>query len=321
MRVYFFLFISIIFGILSCNKKSKVINHQVINTPVSSRINKSFWVNENVGFFCGGEKGDLGYIYKTIDAGKSWVNQYALPGSLYDILFINDSVGYCCGENTCVLKTVDFGRKWNKITKGNNFDNFYNGTLYGINHLNNEIWFFGGKNYNVGFVIKAEGNQMYDGFRGFDNELRCGVIKDANSYLACGYGLCYSTSNNAETFNSVDLGNYFFTGASQLNSSISYLCDFNGNVIRYNFDSNSSSQIFKLKKKIKKNLHFNGIYFSSESAGWVVGNDGVFASTQNGNTFDLLNLNTNDNLLSVVWNKQNDVIISTNTGKLIVVSR
>jgi len=120
---------------------------------------------------------------------------------------------------------------------------------------------FGGKNYNVGFVITTEGNQMHDGFKRFDNELRCGIIKDTNIYLACGYGLCYFTSNNAETFNSIDLGNYFFTGSSQVNSSISYLCDFNGNIIRYNSDSKISSQIFKLKKKIKKNLHFNGIYF------------------------------------------------------------
>lgn len=306
--------------VMSCKKKQAITNHEIISTPVSTKINKSFWLNGNVGFICGGEKGSVGYIYKTIDGGKSWINNYSVNASFYDILFVNDTVGYCCGENMMVLKTIDAGINWLPFTKSNNSDNFYYGTLYGIMHLQNKVWFFGGKNFNIGFVICTQGNLMKDGFNGFSNEMRCGIPIDSNKYMACGYGLCYKTIDNSNTFSPYDLGNDYFTSYSYVNRSLGFLSGFNGGVYKINPETNESSQIFKLKKKLQKQFHFNSVYFESENDGWVVGNDGAFAKTNDSKTFEILNLNTTSNLLSVVSNKNSQLIISTEKGQLIRVS-
>lgn len=306
--------------ILSCKKKQAITIHEIISTPVSSKINKSFWLNANVGFICGGEKGSVGYIYKTIDGGVSWKNNYSVNKSLYDVLFVNDTLGYCCGENMIVLKTIDAGINWLSIAKANNSDNFYNGTLYSMMHLQNKVWFFGGKNFNIGFVICTQGNLMKDGFSGFSNEMRCGIPIDTNKYMACGYGLCYKTIDNSNSFSAYDLGNEYFTSYAYVNQNVGFLSGFNGGIYKINPETNETSQIFKLKKKLKKQFHFTGLYFTSETYGWVVGNDGAFAKTTDGNTFEVLYLNTTSNLLSVVSNKNNQIIISTENGQLIKVS-
>ena len=305
---------------LSCKKKQSVTNHEIISTPVSTRINKSFWLNKNVGFICGGEKSSIGYIYKTIDGGNTWANGYSSATSLYDILFVNDTVGYCCGENMVVLKTIDAGVTWQSFIKTSNYDDFFNGTLFGITNLNNRVWFFGGKNFNIGFVITTQGNKMRDGFKGFSNELRFGILSDTNTYLACGYGLGYKTYNNAESFSSVELGNDYFTAASIVNQNLSFLSGFNGKVYRYNSSTNESIQIFQTKKKLKKQMQFNSLFFESETKGWVVGNEGAISKTNDGKMFEILNLGTTSNLLSIVSNKNNELIISTEKGELIKIS-
>ena len=71
------------------------------------------------------------------------------------------------------------------------------------------------------------------------------------------------------------------------------------------------------KKKLKKQARFNGIYFESETKGWVVGNYGLMLKTDDGKTFVVLDLKTSNTLLSIVSNKNNEIIVSTNDGKLI----
>lgn len=82
-----------------------------------------FFVNENVGFLTCYD----GSILKTTDSGETWneINiNYDLP--LYDITFINESIGFAvggnasCGGTGCtvpgsiVLKTIDGGESWIK---------------------------------------------------------------------------------------------------------------------------------------------------------------------------------------------------------------
>jgi hypothetical protein len=318
---YFLLYSLVLTAMSSCKKKELETNFEVISTPVNTKINKTHWLNKQVGFFCGGEKASTGYIYKTTDAGLTWLKQYNGEASLYDILFINDTVGYCCGENSLVLKTTNAGLTWNIFSKSTNSDDFFKGTLFGILNLNNRVWFFGGRNFNVGFVITTQGNVMRDGFKGFSNEFRCGIVKDTNTYIACGYGSAYKTSNNADSFTSLDFGNDYFTASSKITSSISFLSGHNGGVYKINSETNEAIQIFNPKKKLKKQARFNGIYFESETKGWVVGNDGLMLKTDDGKTFVVLDLKTSNTLLSVVSNKNNEIIVSTNDGKLIRIAQ
>jgi photosystem II stability/assembly factor-like uncharacterized protein len=59
-----------------------------------------------------------GYInggcYRTTDGGINW--QHTSMGSIFDLFFVNDLVGYCGGEGGGLQKTVDGGITWQPIT-------------------------------------------------------------------------------------------------------------------------------------------------------------------------------------------------------------
>ncbi|MEP7171219.1 MAG: YCF48-related protein [Bacteroidota bacterium] len=84
-----------------------------------SPLRKIFFVNDSLGFICGGGKFEAGIIFKTADQGLNWTLttfQYELRG----ILFLNDQTGYACGFGV-MLKTTDSGNNWTVIKSPNEF--------------------------------------------------------------------------------------------------------------------------------------------------------------------------------------------------------
>ena len=61
-----------------------------------------------------------GSIFHTTDGGNSWEkvrNGNALTKKSYqlrDIYFVNDTEGWCVGDNGIIIRTTDGGNKWNE---------------------------------------------------------------------------------------------------------------------------------------------------------------------------------------------------------------
>jgi photosystem II stability/assembly factor-like uncharacterized protein len=86
------------------------------------------FVSENEGWAAGGrmrmaetnesmrhdQRGGYGYIFHTIDGGKSWECQFAERGRhLFALDFTDKNTGYACGERGFLIKTTDGGKHWN----------------------------------------------------------------------------------------------------------------------------------------------------------------------------------------------------------------
>ncbi len=293
----------------------------IIDTPVASKITKTYWFNKDSGFICGGQKAAKGYIYYTSDAGLNWRIVYSNDKScLHDILFVNDSVGYACGENMLVLRTTDRGLSW--VSTGNeiNSDNFFNGILYGLFGDEHLLFMVGGRNFNVGIINWIRNNTVYTGwtgFRGLSNEMRCGLFFDSQHCIAMGYGTSYTSEANPAIFEPCEVTGDYFTACSKLNSSTCFACGFNGGIYKITQAGTKHQKIDDHNRFYKKARHFNSIVFISETKGWVCGNEGLLYSTTNGEEFGQINLQTSEDLLSVVLNGNNELIVSTSNGKLI----
>lgn len=100
------------------------------DAPIWSNINVSydciFFINDSTGFIGGmGSQGspnfNFGAIAKTINYGQTWnqINfQYEML-AIRDIVFINDTVGWACGNGQSgnsrqIMKTIDGGLNWHK---------------------------------------------------------------------------------------------------------------------------------------------------------------------------------------------------------------
>ncbi len=81
-----------------------------------------------------------GYInggcYRTTNAGSTW--DYVQTGNIYDLWFVNDTLGFCGGEGGALARTHDGGITWQPL------NNPFNADIYSIFFLNDTLGYFAG---------------------------------------------------------------------------------------------------------------------------------------------------------------------------------
>ncbi len=80
--------------------------------PFVTAIEEIYFLDKNHGFIAG-----LNFIYYTENGGQSWQQPQSFPGAsvnwwLRCFSFINDSLGFVCGDIGQVYKTTDGGKNW-----------------------------------------------------------------------------------------------------------------------------------------------------------------------------------------------------------------
>ena len=94
----------------------------------SAGIHNVFFFNADTGFFVGEypywetelsedvTEDDISNMFKTTDGGKTWERVATnVPKTLYDILFINDNLGYAVGKKGTLIISHDGGETWKKL--------------------------------------------------------------------------------------------------------------------------------------------------------------------------------------------------------------
>ncbi|RQO66290.1 hypothetical protein DBR43_29120 [Pedobacter sp. KBW06] len=101
-----------IFGSDNLKTNDGGINWEKINISSDSynSVRSSFFINKDIGFY-----GDLYNLYKTVDAGATWVKRTPADYSnAYNIYFINEKIGFVT-NHTYIFKTTDGGDSWSKM--------------------------------------------------------------------------------------------------------------------------------------------------------------------------------------------------------------
>lgn len=113
-----------------------------------------YFVNQNIGFATR-EHNDL---YKTTDAGETWVEISGTNQAIYDFHFLDENNGFATGEYGATYKTTNGGNTWSQIFFQNGF---IDGTsMYGIYFQNNNIGYATGAR---GRIIKTtDGGNIWE---------------------------------------------------------------------------------------------------------------------------------------------------------------
>ncbi|NVO10147.1 MAG: hypothetical protein HXX16_09320 [Bacteroidales bacterium] len=88
---------------------------EVYDAPYMAPISHLQFANPNVGYACGGATHDntnYGYMLKTTDGGKTWVDLNLHMANITDMFFISELVGYLFTYNKELYKTVDGAQTW-----------------------------------------------------------------------------------------------------------------------------------------------------------------------------------------------------------------
>lgn len=157
---------------------------QKIHVDSDADLYRVRFVNEKEGWAAGGririaetnksmrhdKRGGYGYIFHTIDGGKTWECQYGERGRhLFALHFTDEKTGYAAGERGFLLKTTDGGSNWNELPTtgtlnwlyGMTFTDHNNGFAVGLNEtlINTSD---GGKSWKK---VEASADRRFYGFR------------------------------------------------------------------------------------------------------------------------------------------------------------
>ena len=90
--------------------------------PITTEYYDSYFINSNVGWLAGGDVGGFPsyishrVILYTSNGGVTWSEQYgeAYESPLKSIYFVDQNIGYACGESGIIMKTTDGGVNWSQ---------------------------------------------------------------------------------------------------------------------------------------------------------------------------------------------------------------
>ena len=310
------LFINLLISLVSCKKSEITINFTALNSPVTQRINQTLWTSPNTSFLCGGKLHETGYVYKSMDGGQNWSLKHSTNIQLFSIFFINDSVGYACGEDLYLARTTNGGETWNKFNYPFSAPSYDVVDLKKIFGDENFMMVVGGENFNKGVSLRFVNDGFSWNFYHFDHELRSGINYSNNNAVLFGYGCAFNSNDTGKTYSPINLTGDFYSDACYIDG-VTYTCGYNGGIYSSADNGVTWNQIADANKIMKKRIHLNSICMIDKNNGYCVGDNGVILSTSNGNDWKKCKSEFTCNFLNITLDKNQNYIVSSETGNII----
>ncbi len=237
-----------------------------------------------VDSFTGYMSGD-GIILKTLNSGNNWLVINDDFGGK-SIQFTSTETGYVCDGT--IFKTINGGISWQDLNLT---------SLNALFFLNDNLGYAVGKNNQVIKTLNGGASWEFQTPPGFLNKFNAVLFLNDNIGFVAGgksfipyTGIIYKTTNAGQVWNQV------FSSAPDVDfRSIDFVNNYTGYAVGGN-ENASNGVIYRTTNAGENwlqqgivNKDLNGIYFSTPSIGYAVGEDGMILKTVNG---------------GVVWNTQ-----------------
>ena len=283
-----------------------------------------FFINKDTGWVVNGS----GKIYKTTDAGNSWIQQKNSPGTYFrSVAFINDQIGFAgnVGTNyfpgvtdtTPLYKTIDGGNSWAPVT---NITGTIPNGICAIQAVNDNVIYAAGRVGGNQVVIKSTdgGNSWV----GTDVSSKCKRILDINfqtpdiGYIFTGTATNVASSK-ARILRTTDGGiTWTAVYTSSRNNEIIWKASFPSATTGYATiqSYNSLTTQRYIAKTVDGGLTWSelplintgirefGIGFINDNVGWVGAENNGFETKDGGLTWTSVNLGQYANKFSIVKN-------------------
>ncbi len=230
--------------------------------------------------------------------------------TLNSIYFVTPDIGYVCGFNGLILKTLDGGTTWQKST----FDSRVN--FFDVYFLDENNGFITGDNGTI--IYTNDGGKNWKVLKAYIKESIfdiCFLSDKRTGFMAGSHGTILKTLNGGTTWYPV------YTSTRELLYSISFKDDRNGFAVGWNgtiLQTTNSGRSWKKMEKITNN-YLRDILFTDENNGFISGGSGiVLRTTDGGENWNEVPSNTMSGLYSIHFVDNKDGLILGSRGEILV---
>lgn len=192
--------------LISCKKESENINLTAIDLHEEGKIHQIKFLNEQIGFACGGSLWTNGFIYKTTDGGNTWTEILESPNIVFGLDFTSEDTITAGGFSGWLWQTVDGGNYWKYSEIGPDYL-----PLTAITYTTpDRVLFSMGFKYFIGG--KGWFNTQTGEHSGYDELIAMEDVYafNENEAIFCGYGNIFKTYDNASSYQPKEIPNAYY---------------------------------------------------------------------------------------------------------------
>lgn len=262
-------FAMMLFFLFSCKKESENVDITAVGINEQGQVYQIKFLNEQVGYACGGSLWENGFIVKTVDGGNSWTKILAANNIIYTLDFIDEDTLTAGGFSGAFWQTLNAGEYWKFSSLGPDYL-----PITSLTYTSNDKVVF-----STGFKYFIGGKGYYDTHIGtyscYDETIAMEDVYafNENEAIYCGYGNIFKTYDNAHTYQPISIANGYYK-AIDFEGDKGICVDYNGLV---QYSSNRGITWDKISKK-GTTLSFKNKYEDidiADNTAIICGHDGV----------------------------------------------
>lgn len=312
MKKYFIPIFLVALFISSCKKDEITLLTQEVDSHTTHQLRDVFFVNDSVGYICGGEKWTLGIFSRTTDGGKTWtVPDSIFNACAYSMQFFSAGEGIIVGNVSDWAYTADSGKTFS-ATQSDYV------AINQIAFLDQQVGVkVGGDGYATGYIsYTGDGGNSWTKMTLPNNMAAVHFVNNTTAY-ASGFGVIYKSTDAGQTFNPLDVRGDFFMSMDFPLPLVGYFAGYEGLILKTTDGGASFKKVHNSNQPFGHRVHWETIKFWNESIGYVAGDNGELLKTENGGEdWKKVKQFTDANLRAIHFFSATSGIITGDNGKI-----
>ncbi len=305
----------LVFFMFSCKKQERVIVTKKIEIGAVENINAISFLNDSIGFMCGGEKYTSTLLLKTTDAGNTWSNVVLQASSqrkaMYGIATNKKDAILCAGYGGAMQVSTDSGSSFHYVQHPAWLE--LKGVCY---RTQDSVVLCGGLNFRQGNItmLDKNGNTTFSNIDTTNFECSSVYFTSPSVGYIAGYGVLLKTIDGGKTWQATNAKNDFFASVCFANN-IGIAVGKEGSILKSIDYGTTWEPIKKTNIPFKKNVRLNKVVALHTNHYVCVGDNGIVCeSTDAGEHWELIKEFTQEDIKDIVQIKNTHCIVVGTKG-------